>query len=221
MQPPPPIGPRRYSGGALVACLAAGFVVAAVICIALAAGGALPGQEKDSGGGGGSRAAISLPAHFLSYARLADVPINKSGAGQKNVQAQEVDYHNTATALSAAHHGAGAAVEGYGSNDLETLFSVWAVRDATPPPVVTVASADRLGLAVAPEVVRTFGDVSCDIRYDGVVKGQTVTPEATHTLMCQRSSSSLTVTVNGPNGDVGSHPDQVAAMVNAVWSQLA
>jgi len=84
-----------------------------------------------------------------------------------------------------------------------------------------VVSADRLGLAVAPEIVRTFGDVSCYIRYDGVVKGQPVTPQATHTLMCQRSSSSLTVTIIGPNGDVGSHPDQVAAMVNAVWSQLA
>lgn len=123
--------------------------------------------------------------------------------------------------LSTAHHGVGTAVEGYGSNDLQTLFSVWAVRDATPPPVVTVVSADRLGLAVAPEIGRTFGDVSCDIRYDGVVKGQPVTPQAAHTLMCQRSSSSLTVTIIGPNGDVGSHPDQVAAMVNAVWSQLA
>lgn len=80
--PPAPVGPRRYSGGALVAGLVAGFVVAAVICIALAAGGALPGQEKDSGGGGGSKAAISLPARFLSYSRLGDVSINRSSAGQ-------------------------------------------------------------------------------------------------------------------------------------------
>jgi hypothetical protein len=36
-----------------------------------------------------------------------------------------------------------------------------------------------LGLAVAPEIVRTFGDVSCDIRYDDVVKGRPVTPQAT------------------------------------------
>ena len=69
--------------------------------------------------------------------------------------------------------------------------------------------------------MRTFGDVSCDIRYDGVVKGQPVTPQATHKLMGQRSSSSLMVTIIGPNGNVGSHRDQVAAMVNAVWSQLA
>lgn len=124
--------------------------------MALAAGGALPGQEKDSGGHSGSTAAISLPAHLLSYSRLADVPINQASAGQKNVAAQEVDYRNPAAPLSTAHHGAGAAVEGYGSNDLQTLLSVWAVRDATPPPVVTVATAERLGLAVAPEVVRTF-----------------------------------------------------------------
>jgi len=119
-----------------------------------------------------------------------------------------------AAALATAHHGAGAAVEGYGRNDRQTLFSVWAVRDATPPPVVTVASADRLGLALAPEVVRTFGDVSCDIRYDGVVKGRPVTAQATHTVRCQRSSSSLTVTS-------ATTPSRVAAMVNAVWSQLA
>lgn len=220
-QPIPPVVARRYTGRALVASLAAGFVGAAVICVALAAGGALPGQQKDSGGGSGSStAAISLPAKFLTYSRMADVPVNKSGAGRANVEAQEVDYHNTATALSAAHHGAGAAVEGYGSDDLQTLFSVWAVRDATPPPVAMVASADRLGLAVAPEVVRTFGAASCDIRYDGIVKGQPITADHTHTIFCQRSSSSLTVTIYGPGGDVGGHPDQVAAMVDAVWSQL-
>jgi hypothetical protein len=219
--PPVPAAPRRYGGRALAVSLAAGFVAAAVICVALAVGGALPGQQKDSGAGpGGSTARISLPAHFLTYSRMADVPVNKSEAGRKNVAAQDGENRDTAAALSAAHHGAGAAVESYGNDGLDTMFSVWAVRDATPPPVVQLAGAERLGLAVAPEVVRTFGDVSCDVRYDGIPQGRPITPQLTHTIICQRSSSSLTVTVRSPVGDVGGHPDQVAAMVNAVWSQL-
>jgi hypothetical protein len=220
-EPPPPVAPRRYGGRALVISLVAGFVAAAVICIALAAGGALPGQQKDSGGGGGSTAPVSLPAHFLTYSRLADVPVNKSNPGKQNAEDRAADDRKTAAALSAANHGAGAAVQSYGSDDLQTLFSVWAVRDATPPPVFPVVSAERLGLAVPPEVVQSFGAVVCAIRYDSIVKGQPITPERTHTLICQRSNSSLTVIVQTPNGDIGGHPDQVAAMVDAVWSDLA
>lgn len=218
-QPPTPVAARRYSGRALIVSLAAGFVAAAVICVALAAGGALPGQQKDSGGGA-SKAGIALPKRFLSYARTVDAVADRSPSAQKDAAARQADFRNTARALSAAHHGAGAAAEGYASADLQTMFTVWAVRDATPPPVVPVVDPDRLGLAVAPEVVRAFGDVACDIRYLSVTKGNPVTPEAAHTVLCQRSSSSLTVTVLGPGGDVGNHPEQVVAMVNAVWAEL-
>lgn len=217
-QPPPAVAPRRYSGGALVACLAAGFVAAAVICVALAAGGLLPGQQK--GSGGGSKAAITLPARILSYVRLADAKNSQSDAGRKSAAADEVDARNTAAALSTAHGGAGAAVENYSTDDLTTFFSVWAVRDATPPPVVAVLNADRLELAVAPQVVRTFGDVSCEIRYQSIPKGQPITPDNTYTALCQRSSSSLTVTVYGPTGALIGHPDKAAAIVDAVWSKL-
>ena len=220
-QPPAPVAARRYSGRTLIAGVAAGFVAAAVICVALAAGGALPGQQKDSDGSGGSTAAISLPTHFLTYARLADVPVNKSDAGRKNAAAKDADDRKTAAALSAANHGAGAAVQSYGSDDLQTLFSVWAVRTATPAPVVEVASPERLGLAVAPDAVQSFGAVFCAIHYDSIVKGQPITPEHTYTRICQRSSSSLTVIVYTPNGDVVHHPDQIAAIVNAVWADLS
>ena len=221
-EPSPPIAPRRFGGPALVVSLVAGFVAAAVICVALAAGGALPGQQKDSGGGGGgSTAAISLPAHFLTYSRLADVPVNKSNPGKQNAEDKAADDRRTAAALSAANHGAGAAVQSYGSDDLQTLFSVWAVRDATPPPVFPIVSAERLGLAVPPEVVQSFGAVVCAIRYDSIVKGQSITPERTHTLICERSNSSLTVIVQTPTGDVGGHPDRIAAMVDAVWADLS
>jgi hypothetical protein len=45
---------------------------------------------------------------------------------------------------------------------------------------------------------------------------QSLAPEHTHPLPCRHSADSLTVTVFGPSGDLGGHPDQVAE----IWSNV-
>lgn len=193
---------------------AGGFVLALVLALALGLAGWWPGSAA---GGSPSSAAVSLPARLGGYTRFADIPKNQVPQAASAVRNANVGDATTTAALSAAYRGAGAAVRTYGDDDLLTFFSVWVVRAGSPGLVVRFQDAEFLGLAVASRRVEDFGEVSCIVSYDPVIKGQPVREQATHTEQCQRSDAGMTVTVIAPTQDLAHRPREVAALVNQVW----
>ncbi len=210
--------PRR----SLLLAGAAGFVLAAVIAIVLAVAGVLPGKN-DSGTGGTSSASISLPKTLGTYVRFEDTKLNKSSRAAKSVANEKTTEVKTASALSAAYGGAGAAVQVYADQKLATTLAAWAVRGPTPRPVVAYVDAKYLGLAQPPHEIKKVGSSFCSIStIQSTPAGHTPPPDATHTDYCQRSSGSLTVTVYAyGDSKLSQHPDQVAGLVDRVWSSVS
>jgi hypothetical protein len=80
-----------------------------------------------------------------------------------------------------------------------------------------------LGLAQPPHEIKQEGSSFCSISTtQPAPAGKTSPADATHTDYCQRSSDSLTVTVYAyGTSTIAEHPDQVAAMVDRVWSSVS
>jgi hypothetical protein len=201
---------------------AAGFALAAVIAIVLAVAGVLPGDD-DSGTGGTSSAAIALPKTLGTFVRFADVKLNKSARAAKSVANEKNSDAKTASALSAAYDGAGAAVQVYADQKLVTTLAAWAVRGPTPRPMVPYVDAKYLGLALPPHEIKKVGSSYCSIStIQQTPAGQKPPAHATHTDYCQRSSDSLTVTVYAyGDSPFSQHPDQVVRLVDRVWSSVS
>jgi hypothetical protein len=223
---PPPAAPATAAGigsrRPLFLAAAAGFALAAVIAIGLAVAGVLPSND-DSGTSGTSAASITLPKTLGSYVRFADVKLNHSSRAAKSVANEKNSDAKTASALSAAYDGAGAAVQVYADQKLATTVAAWAVRGPTPRPVVAYVDAKYLGLAQSPHEIKKVGSSYCSIStIEQTPAGQTPPPSATHTDYCQRSSDSLTVTVYAyGDSTLAQHPDQVAALVDQVWLSIS
>jgi hypothetical protein len=215
----PPVTAPRYGRRVLVGAAACGFVLAIALGLLLGAVGWWPGTGSSGGIGGWSAASVSLPARLGDYQRFADLRgSDPRGAGSAaNTATQDAA---SAAGLAAAYHGAGAAVQTYGDQNLETIFVVNVVRADSPDLYVRTVDADYLGLAVPPRRVEQFGAVACAVGYDPVPKDQPVPSDAAHTEQCQRSGAGLTVNVAQVTGDLGSRPSQVATLVDQVWSAL-
>jgi hypothetical protein len=69
----------------------------------------------------------------------------------------------------------------------------------------------------AAEEVRDFGAVSCTVRNDTTVRGQTPAPDSAHTGSCSRTEGEMTVEIR-PAGDIAHQPDRVADLVNQLWT---
>lgn len=219
----------RSSRAAMLLGAAVGFAVAALIAVALIAGGVV-GSDSDSdskrgngSGPGTSSQPITLPEHLGDFVRYADVPLNKQVAAQRNVQLQKQSTDATGHDLSAAYGGAPAAVETYADGQLRTIFTVWAVRGYTPPPVVFHAVPELTGLAQQQQVVQRYGETYCELYpIRQIPAGQTPPPDNQSVNLCQRSAGHLTVTLHaGGSADAFAHPEQIAALVDQVWSELA
>jgi hypothetical protein len=201
---------------------AAGFVLAAIIAVALIAGGVIGSDSDNDATTGTSTRPITLPERLGDFVRYADVPVNKQAVAQRNVQLQKQSTDATAHDLSVAYGGAPAAVETYADNQLRTVFTVWAVRAYTPPPVVFHALSELTGLAQQQDVVQRYGETYCELHpIQQVAAGQTPPPNNQFAGLCQRSDRQLTVTIHA-GGSTGpfAHPAQIAALVDQVWTQV-
>jgi hypothetical protein len=215
-----PVSPR-YGRRAVVGAAAGGFVLALALGLGLGAAGWWTSSGSDSGpAGGGSAKAVSLPAKLGEYARYQDIDTNKDPRAAANVANTEKQDGASATAISAAYHGAGAAVQTYGDDRIFNIFEVAAVRDSAPDLVVRAEDPAYLGWAVASPRVEHFGEVSCIVSYDFVAKGTPIPANAAHTGECQRTGGGLTVIVTQIGGDLGHEQAKVAALVDQVWDSL-
>ena len=205
---------------------AAGFVLAAAIFVVLVVTGVVrsdDGSGTPAGSDGGanpSRAAITLPRTIGGFTWLGVEHSSTDGAhsGQVIAQEQLVD-RRTSAALSAAHDGAGAVAHVYTDPSRSEIYTVLAVRDATPPPVVGVSSAKLQGLAEPMQRVVRIGSAFCEVDVvEATPYGQTPGPDADNVASCQRSTGSLTVIVRSG----GAHdPHAVVAFLDRVWALVS
>lgn len=212
---------RAAPGRTLLAAVA-GFVVAAAIAVALIASGVFDSDPDENRTTATSSRPITLPERLGDFVRYADVPLNKQAIARRNVQLQKQSTDATAHDLSVAYGDAPAAVETYADSQLRTIFTVWAVRAATPPPVVFHAVPELTGLAQQQDVVQAYGDTYCELHpIRQVAAGQTPPPNNQFVSLCQRSDGHLTVAIHA-GGSTGAfaHPAQIAALVDQLWNQV-
>ena len=191
------------------------MVVAAVVGLVVGAGLTGGAWLLFGDGGGGSSAAVAAPARLGDYYRFPDLPKVREDDDMGSIVDRQTRWDREgSTRLSASRDGAGAVVQRYASEDLESMFSLEVVRSPSPSPqYVPYSDPEDLGLDKPLDELLEFGPVSCVVRNDP--SGQT------HVTNCQRTSDDLTVTVAQTNGDLGENPEAVADLVNEAWSQLS
>jgi hypothetical protein len=187
-------------------------VVGLVVGAGLASGAWL--LFGDGGAIGGSSAAVSAPARLGDYYRFPDLPkVRQDDDMKQTVDRQARWDQESSVRLSASRDGAGAVVQRYADEELESMFSLEVVRSPSPSPqYVSYSDPEDLGLDKPLDEMLEFGSVSCVVRNDP--SGQTLVTN------CQRTSEDLTVTVAQVNGDLNEKPEAVAELVDEAWSQL-
>ena len=214
-QPAQPSG--RSGRGRLLLAAVAGFVVAAVIGAVLVA----TGVAHFGSSSGPSTAPLSMPASLGAYVRFSDARVNQQERAAQAVAYRRGDDARTAQELSAAHAGAAAAVQSYADQKLLIQFSVWAVRDETPRPVVFDVTAKESGTAQPYKQVKKIGSAYCELTTTKFATyGSKPPPNSQVASLCQRSEPGLTVSIVGGSPPLFNHPSQVVALLDEAWAQL-
>lgn len=217
--PPPSQGagtPAPPSRGRATVVVAA--VIGLVVGAAVASGAWLL-FGGDGGAVGGSSVAVSAPARLGDYYRYPDLQKVRERNGESGDMTKVVDRQakwdkESSARLSASRDGAGAVVQQYGNEELDSMFSLEVVRSPTASPqYVAYSDPEYLHVEKPPEEMVEFGPVSCAVR--------NLTSGETFVATCLRTSEDLTVTVSHANGDLGKDPQAVADVVNEAWSQLS
>jgi hypothetical protein len=137
------------------------------------------------------------------------------------VATAEKDDAVTAREFAAAHGGAAAAIRSYTDDSLSSFLGVWAVRAATPRPVVMHQDLRSIGQAQPTDAVRAYGDTYCEVMpRQFTAYGHTPPRNNLRTVFCQRSDPGLTVVLR-PGGDLAYDPTRVAALTDEVWARLS
>ncbi|MFF0627998.1 hypothetical protein [Streptomyces sp. NPDC004296] len=182
------------------------------------------GASSPAGGGPGrtSTAELPLPTTLGKFVGFQEAVRRSAGrgAGQASQRTVKSDGESTKS-LSAAYGGTAAAVRTYAQADLTTTIVVTAVRGWTPAPFAVYEDPPALGVVRPLHEVRAVGEVSCAIVNQVTPTGQTPRPDSVNVDYCQRTRDGLTVTVRNVSGDLRNSPEQIAALVDDVWSDLA
>jgi hypothetical protein len=168
---------------------------------------------------GGSSGPIAVPAKVGDYQRFADIPGNASGPGKATAERTSAWNRQTAQRISAAYDGAAATVETYARPDLQVIFTVQVVRANSSGLYVPYQDAKTLGLAEPDQDVKTFGKVQCIVHVQPKA-AENEGPTQVVGTDCQRTGGGLTVRIPTAGGDLGEHPDQVAAVVDEVFTAI-
>lgn len=215
--PPYPAAPApTQSRRPLLLAALAGFLVAAVLAGVLVAAGVFDGGDATS------TASISLPDKVDTFVSFDQVKSNQANSLKRVVAYRLKADSKTAAELSAAHNGAGAAVQTYASEDLLTLFEIWAVRAPTTRPVLPYEDAAFLGLAQPQNVVRQYGRTWCALSSEPVAASQKPKANSYFATTCVRSDDHLSVIYSGGGeNDFSSDPARVAKAVDEIWDAVS
>lgn len=232
VQAPPEQPPR--SRAPVIVGLVAGLVIAVVVAGILAVSGLLHVGSASKEPARVSAEAIALPAAlpgFQDYlaANTAARTKSSSGSSSRSTQILEAQRANsekvadlTRTAYQQANPGAAVAFKQYADATLEHQFGLIAVRATYPGltngPVVDPA---YLGVAVAPQQIRSFGDVQCLVASATTAAGQQPDPEQMFTTVCQRTGRALTVFIHGGHFTGTDGQQSMVSLTNAAWTAIA
>jgi hypothetical protein len=215
--PTPPSGrqmpvPAPPNGGASPRAIAVFTGVAGLLLGAAVASGI---WLLFGNGGGPSSSPVTAPERLGEFYRFPDQPKIGDGENQQRVIDRQVRYDQENTArLAAAHDDAGAVVQQYTNEGLDTMFSLEVVRAPSPhPPYVQFSDPEDLGLDKPVEEVLEYGDVACAVR------NQPSQPPIVMT--CVRSADDLTVAITHVGNFEEMTPEVVAKLVDDAWSQLS
>ena len=164
---------------------------------------------------GPSSSPVTAPERLGEYYRFPDQPKIGDGENQQRVIDRQTRYDEENTArLSAAHDGAGAVVQQYTNEGLNTMFSLEVVRAPSPhPPYVQFSDPEDLGLDKPVEEVLEYGDVACAVR------NQPGQPPIV--MACVRSAADLTVAITHVGNFEEMTPEVVAKLVDDAWSEVS
>jgi hypothetical protein len=206
---PPPRRTRSFVLGAV-----AGIVVAGVVATVLSVLGVLPTKSDTSSA---DTSAIELPGRIDGFTPYRDHPRMST----RTVATAEQDDAVTAREFAAAHSGAAAAIRSYADDSLSSFLGVWAVRAATPRPVVMHQDLQSIGQAQPTDAVRAYGDAYCEVMpRQFTAYGHQPPPNNLRTVFCQRSANGLTVVLR-PGGELAYDPGRVAGLTDEVWARLS
>ncbi|NUR58659.1 MAG: hypothetical protein HOV87_08210 [Catenulispora sp.] len=181
---------------------------------------AVPLLLTRGGGGGGlgaSKDSISAPEALGAYRPMLKNSKVNGDTVKRLTDTESVSGKN----LSAAYGGAGAVFRQYADDSIQNSFTLEAVRAESPKPFYPYVNPAQIGLAEAEQDVEAFGQVNCLIHYLPVQQGQTVEPDQVQALICERTSSHLTVRLRFNFGDAWHKPADAAALTDQAWSQLS
>ncbi|MES4902693.1 MULTISPECIES: hypothetical protein [unclassified Streptomyces] len=181
-------------------------------------------SDDDGGGfgGGGSGGELSAPAKLDGLRPFADIQ-RASGAPKAKEMADGIarEERKSGERLSEAYGGAAAVVKQYADEDVETTVTLIAVRSRSPKPYVPYEDRKRLALAVPPDELKVFGDVSCVLYNQPTPEGSKPTAESVHVTLCQRTGDGLTVQIRPGGSGVANQPEKVASLVEKAWAELS
>ncbi|NUS88245.1 MAG: hypothetical protein HOY75_37490 [Streptomyces sp.] len=173
-------------------------------------------------GGGGGGGELSAPAKLDGLRPLAEI---QRGAGipkaKEMADGIAKEERKSGERLSEAYGGAAAVVRQYADDDVQTTVTLIAVRSRSPKPYVPYEDRERLALAVPPDELKVFGDVSCVLYNQPTPEGSKPTAESVHVTLCQRTGDGLTVQIRPVGSGMANQPEKVAALVEKAWSQLS
>ncbi|MDH6126489.1 hypothetical protein [Kitasatospora sp. GP82] len=189
----------------------------------IAGGGPGSGKGGPFGSGGSGGPGISAPGTLGGFMRQekAMKDLGAKGSDERAAQVTTAEEHSTRS-LSEAYGGAPAVVQGFADAGVEQMFTLAAVRAASPRPYVPFEDAALLGLAVPTDQLLTIGNVDCVLYNQPTPAGQQPKPETVVVNYCQRAGAGLTVQIRQVGGDdLRQHPDRVAALVDQAWSAVS
>jgi hypothetical protein len=164
-------------------------------------------------------APLRAPATIGSYVTLAHTKKLQGATGQNLAKHTTAEDAQTTAMFSSAYGGRPAVVQTYGTQDLQHVFTLAAVRGHAPLPWVGYGDAKDIGLARPPLEARAVGDAWCRISNDETPYGKTPARDSVHVLFCLRSAANLTVELFNLGGD--SDPAPIVAALDAAWKRIA
>ena len=218
--------------GAAVLGLVAGLVIAVVAGAVLVATHTLHFGSAPRAAVGAQP--LTLPAELAGFSDL--VAANKAVLGNSSLsdakkasvlagqQANQEEVSRlTIASYQRANPGAAVAYRSYADPKLLHFASVVAVRAGYPGLTIgPVVDPAFLGLAVAQQQVKSFGDVDCVVaQADLTQAGSPVDPATDLTTMCQRTSGALTVQVYGQSFKGAADQQSMVQLTRSAWAAVA
>ncbi|MEA5365123.1 hypothetical protein VA596_36705 [Amycolatopsis sp., V23-08] len=173
--------------------------------------------------GGPSPQPLKLPDTLGGFetTQAAVTKIAKGGTtGKSQIERADKAETENASRISAAYGGAAAVFRSYSDPGLSSGFQVAAVRADSPELLAQYEDTAALGQALPSTELKRIGPVQCLIHNEITPAGQTVDPENSFVMSCQRTGGGLTVQLRNTTTEDAHDPARFAAVVEEAWTAL-